>query len=115
MEVHCSSGCPERIASRAERTDAGRPGRASLLFDSEQPGRVVAIRLSPASAFAGPDRSLVLKASWDGDSHPAILVPVGDFFGYSFGDPSARSLLVGVDNDTALRIFSHALRPFGTD
>jgi hypothetical protein len=32
-------------------------------------------------------------------------VPVGDFFGYSFGDPSARSLLVGVENDTAYAYF----------
>ena len=80
-------------------------GKSVILFNSEQPGRVVAIRLSPASAFAGPDRSLVLKASWDGASNPAVLVPVGDFFGYSFGDPSARSLLVGVDNDTAYAYF----------
>ncbi len=80
-------------------------GKSVTLFNSEQPGRVVAIRLSPASAFAGPDRRLVLKASWDGASDPAVLVPVGDFFGYSFGDPSARSLLVGVDNDTAYAYF----------
>src|SRR5579871_4296159 len=80
-------------------------GKSVTLFNSDQPGRVVAIRLSPASAFSGSDRSLVLKASWDGDSQPAILVPVGDFFGYSFGDPSARSLLVGVDSDTAYAYF----------
>ena len=80
-------------------------GKSVTLFESAEPGRVVAIRLTPASAFAGTDRSLVLKATWDGDAKPAILVPVGDFFGYSFGDPSARSLLVGVENDTAYAYF----------
>jgi hypothetical protein len=81
------------------------PGKSVMLFSSQKPGRVVAIRLHPASAFAGPDRSLVLKARWDGATKPAILAPVGDFFGYSFGDPSARSLLIGTENDTAYVYF----------
>jgi hypothetical protein len=80
-------------------------GESAPLFDSTQPGRIIAIRLTPASAFAGHDRSLVLKATWDGEARPAILVPVGDFFGYSFGDPSARSLLVGAEDDTAYAYF----------
>ena len=63
------------------------------------------LRLSPASAFAGPDRRVLLKATWDGDTNPAIMAPIGDFFGYSFGDPSARSLLVGSDADTAYAYF----------
>jgi hypothetical protein len=80
-------------------------GKSATIFESATGGRVVAIRLSPASAFAGPDRRLILKATWDGDPNPAILAPVGDFFGYSFGDPSARSLLVGTDADTAYAYF----------
>ncbi|MGA3199576.1 MAG: glycoside hydrolase family 172 protein [Halobacteriota archaeon] len=80
-------------------------GKSATLFESAQGGRVVAIRLTPASAFAGPDRRLVLRATWDGDSKPAILAPVGDFFGYSFGNPSARSLLVGTEGDTAYAYF----------
>jgi Protein of unknown function (DUF2961) len=89
------------------KTQVLEPGKSAVVFDSDQPGRVVAIRLTPASAFAGTDRSLVLKATWDGDSKPAILVPAGDFFGDSFGDPSARSLLVGTEpeSDTAYAYF----------
>jgi Protein of unknown function (DUF2961) len=94
-----------REAHRERREQILEPGKSVTLFESAQPGRVVAIRLTPASAFAGPDRSLVLKATWDGEPKPAILVPVGDFFGYSFGDPSARSLLVGTENDTAYAYF----------
>jgi len=81
------------------------PGESATLFESGQGGRVVAIRLTPASAFAGTDRRLVLRATWDGDSKPAILAPVGDFFGYSFGDPSARSLLFGTEGDSAYAYF----------
>jgi Protein of unknown function (DUF2961) len=80
-------------------------GKSATLFESAQGGRVVAIRLTPASAFAGTDRRLVLKAFWDGNSQPAILSPAGDFFGYSFGDPSARSLLLGTEGDTAYAYF----------
>jgi Protein of unknown function (DUF2961) len=81
------------------------PGESVTLFQSEKPGRIVAIRLTPASAFAGTDRRLVLKAAWDGESRPAINVPVGDFFGYSFGDPSAQSLLVGTKDNAVYAYF----------
>jgi hypothetical protein len=92
-------------ADRDRREHVLEAGKSVTLFDSAKPGRIVAIRLQPASAFAGNDRSLVLRARWDGEAIPAILAPVGDFFGYSFGDPSARSLLVGTESDTAYAYF----------
>ncbi|MDX9753978.1 MAG: DUF2961 domain-containing protein, partial [bacterium] len=69
-------------------------------FQTETPGRVVGIRLSPASALAGKERAIVLRAYWDGDSLPAILAPAGDFFGYAWGEPAAQSLLFGTEGDT---------------
>ncbi|HEX4488890.1 MAG TPA: DUF2961 domain-containing protein, partial [Terriglobales bacterium] len=109
---------PDRIIPNGSQTlrkeHVLAAGKSVPLYDSSEPGRVLGIRLSPASAFAGPDRRLVLKASWEGDSKPAVLVPVGDFFGNSFGDPSARSLLVGTTYDTAYAYFpmpyDHAAR-----
>ena len=92
-------------SSSDRREQVLESGKSVTLFSSQKPGRVIAIRLHPASAFAGPDRAFVLKAQWDNESAPAILAPVGDFFGYSFGDPSARSLLVGSENDTAYAYF----------
>ena len=82
-----------------------QPGKSVTLFSSRKPGRIVGIRLHPASAFKGPDRSLVLRARWDAEAKPAILAPVGDFFGYSFGEPSARSALIGTEDDTAYAYF----------
>jgi hypothetical protein len=72
-----------------------KPGESAPLFATNEPGRIVGIRLSPASAFAGKDRGVVLRAYWDDDKHPAINVPAGDFFGYAWGQPATRSLLVG--------------------
>ena len=92
-------------SERIRKDQVLEAGKSALLFDSSKPGRVIGIRLTPASAFAGPDRQLVLKARWDGDSKPAILVPAGDFFGDSFGDPSARSLLFGTNGDSAYAYF----------
>jgi hypothetical protein len=36
---------------------------------------------------------------WDGAPEPAVDCPVGDLFGYSFGDPAVRSLLLGTTDD----------------
>lgn len=80
-------------------------GKKVVLYAGRKGGRVVGLRISPASALAGKDRGLVLRAYWDGDSAPAIQVPAGDFFGFSWGEPAARSLLVGTDGDTCYANF----------
>ena len=74
-----------------------RAGETSTLLDVQRPGRIVGLRLTPASAFAGKRRATVLRAYWDGDDQPAILCPVGDFFGYAWGEPAMQSLLVGTN------------------
>ena len=88
------------------------PGKSVTLFERRKGGRIAGIRLSPASAFAGKDRALILKITWDGAKEPAVLCPAGDFFGYSWGDPAARSLLVG-RTEYGLLLFPHAVRPLG--
>jgi hypothetical protein len=103
------SSLPPHVVTESSQTTRTEqvlePGKSVILFETSKPGRIVAIRLTPASAFAGTDRRLVLKATWDGDSKPSIDVPVGDFFGYSFGDPSAQSLLVGTKDEAAYAYF----------
>ena len=75
------------------------PGGRALICRSSKPGRIVGLRLGPASAFAGEGRDILIRAYWDGAPEPAIDSPVGDLFGYSFGDPAARSLLLGTADD----------------
>jgi hypothetical protein len=72
-----------------------QPGKAATLFDVNRPGRFVGIRLWPADALAGKERDIVLRAYWDGAAEPAVASPAGDFFGYAWGEPAIRSLLVG--------------------
>jgi len=77
-----------------------QPGRTVILFKKSGPGRILGLRLGPASAFAGGDRDILIKIYWDSAREPAVECPVSDFFGYSFGDPAVRSLLLGTSGDT---------------
>jgi hypothetical protein len=70
------------------------PGATKRVFKASKGGRIVGMRFSPTEALAGKARDLVLKISFDGAA-PAVLCPLGDFFGYAWGEPATRSLLVG--------------------
>jgi hypothetical protein len=69
------------------------------LYQASKPGRILGLRIGPAAAFAGSGRDILIRAYWDGATEPAIDSPVGDLFGYSFGDPAARSLMLGTADD----------------
>ncbi|MDT7543104.1 MAG: hypothetical protein QOE33_3008 [Acidobacteriota bacterium] len=73
-------------------------GQSVTVFETRQPGRIVGLKLGPAQAFAGKGRDIVLKIYWDGESRPAIECPVGDFFGYSYGQPAIKSLVLGTSD-----------------
>lgn len=84
-------GRVERMTSRATL----KAGQTVTVFDVDRPGRIVGIRMGPAEALVGKKRDVVLRACWDGDTEPAILSPAGDFFGYAWGEPAMKSLMVG--------------------
>ena len=75
-------------------------GETATLFETGEPGRIVGLRLGPASAFAGKERDVVVRMYWDDDPEPAVVSPVGDLFGYSWGDPAMRSIVAGTARDT---------------
>ncbi len=81
------------------------PGGSTTLFEIEEPGRIVGLRIRPAAALARKDRAVVLRVFWDDDEAPAIEVPAGDFFGASFGEPATRSLLLGTAGETSYVYF----------
>lgn len=70
------------------------PGKSAVLFESRKAGRITGLRLKPVSALAGKARDVLLRITFDGGP-PSVLCPVGDFFGYAWGEPAMRSLLVG--------------------
>ena len=75
------------------------PHSTNEVFRVDKGGRIVALKFSPASAIAGKARDLLLKISFDGEE-PAVLCPLGDFFGYAWGQPAMQSLLVGTAGET---------------
>lgn len=81
-----------------------QPGTAQTVFQTEQPGRIVGLRFSPADALAGKARDLLLRIAFDGQE-PAVLCPMGDFFGYAWGKPAMRGLLAGTAGQTAYCYF----------
>jgi hypothetical protein len=76
-----------------------KPSDSWKLFETKEPGRIVGLRLSPARAFSGKGRDLILRVYWDDDKQPAILCPAGDFFGYYFGAPVMKALMAGTSDD----------------
>lgn len=92
---------PEGTRIKVHRTrKILQPGQTVTVFKTKSPGRIVGLKLSPAEAFAGKDRDLLVKMYWDGREEPAVASPVGDLFGYSFGEPAVRSLLAGTSGET---------------
>lgn len=75
------------------------PNKSATVFETDRPGRIVGLKLAPASAFAGKERDVLLRVYWDGDRRAAIECPVGDFFGYAWGQPAMRSLVLGTNED----------------
>jgi len=82
-----------------------KAGKAAKLHEIDQPGRIVGMRIRPLAALAGKERGIILRAYWDGDKEPAILSPAGDFFGYAWGGPAMKSLLVGTAGDVSYCYF----------
>jgi hypothetical protein len=85
------------LSTRTVKAKVG-PGAKAVLYETSKPGRIVGLRLGPASAFAGSGRDVLIRAYWDGAAEPAIDCPAGDLFGYSFGEPATRSLLLGTND-----------------
>lgn len=78
-----------------ERTFTLRPGQQKRFFRLGRGGRICGLEIEAGEAFSGLDRDFVLKARWDGEKELAVNAPAADFFGYSFGKPSMRSMLLG--------------------
>ena len=75
------------------------PGDRKTIFTLKKGGRILSLKLWPAAAFAGSNKDIDIKITWDGATVPAIYCPVADFFGYAFGHPSMNSLLLGTKDD----------------
>lgn len=93
-QVRPPAGAEESVVS-----ESLSPGTTTTLFEFASPGRLTRLTITPIDALTSPDRAIVLRITYDGAERPAVEVPVGDFFGASFGQPSMRSMLIGADEN----------------
>jgi hypothetical protein len=80
------------------------PGDTNQIYYSDKGGRIVGIEFS----WIGPNtwnKNIDIRISWDDDSYPAVYCPIEDFFGFSYGEPSMQSLLLGTTANSAYCYF----------
>lgn len=93
------SAPPEAAVQAAVRSVTLAGQSTQTIFQAETGGRIVGLRISPASAVAGKLRDVLLRIAFDGE-RPAVLCPLGDFFGYAWGQPAMQALLAGTVGET---------------
>lgn len=108
------TGEPGKGATAASPLGVGRkgapaivlhPGQEVQLADIEGPGTIRHIWMT-MDARPAVFRGLVIRAYWDGQSHPSIEAPVGDFFGFAHGRTEAfQSAVHSVGEHYALNIW----------
>lgn len=86
-----------------------RPQQETVCFDTHRGGRLVGLELRTDRDLTEDCKYLKLRVTWDGDELPAIDCPVAAFFGFGFGRPSMRGLLIGSDG---VRTYSFLPMPF---
>lgn len=71
------------------------PGETVPFFESDEGGRVTGFELDFGNGLEGANKDIILKAKWDNDTELAINSPAADYFGYAYGNPAMRSILLG--------------------
>lgn len=72
-----------------------QPGEEVTFFDKNTAGRIVGFEIDGGTSFEGLNKDILLSAKWDNEKVEAIHAPVADFFGYAYGNPAMRSILMG--------------------
>lgn len=86
-----------------------KPGQQITVFQTNQPGRILGFELLSSDNLATIAKDIDLKITWDDDKVPAVYCPLADYFGYAFGKPSMKSLLIGSDGE---KNYSYFPMPF---
>lgn len=85
------------------------PGASNTIFQLKRGGRVKGIELSSSLFTQEPDSTVYLRIYWDNEKLPAIDCPLSDFFGFAFGKPAMKSLLIGSKED---KLYCYLPMPF---
>jgi len=90
------------------------PGQTVTIFDSDGPGEIRHIWTTlPPWSEVYAHQKVVIRAYWDGEKDPSIEAPIGNFFGFAFGNPPVfQSAMITVNPAQALN--SYFPMPFRT-
>lgn len=83
-----------------ETTFTIEPGQETLFFEKGTGGRIVGFEIDGGTAFEGLYKDVILSATWDNEAVEAIHAPLADYFGYAFGSPAMRSIVMGRQGTT---------------
>ena len=91
---HYTTGLSANIRTE-EKSFSIAPGEEVAFFEKTTSGRIVGFEIDGGPAFEGPYKDMILSAKWDNEPVEAIHAPLADFFGYAYGKPAMRSILMG--------------------
>ena len=83
-------------------------GSEESIFSMATGGRIVGIELD-AGTLAQTYRKIMLSATWDSEAQHALELPLHDFFGFAFGNPSIQSIVLGSNSG---KLYSYVPMPF---
>ena len=84
-------------------------GVEASIFKMNKGGRIVGIEIGAGSNLLQADQKVLLTARWDNEQKKALELPLHNFFGYAFGKPAMRSMLLGSDKN---KLYSYLPMPF---
>lgn len=97
-DISAFTAAPKTKVESKQSTITLKSHSTQKVFEATRGGRIVGLQFSPASALIGKARDLMLKITFDGET--TVMCPLGDFFGYAWGQPAVQSLLVGTTGET---------------
>jgi hypothetical protein len=71
------------------------PGEEFTFFKTLKGGRIAGFEIDGGNSFEGVYKDVILSAKWDNEDVEAIYSPVADYFGYAFGKPAMRGVVMG--------------------
>lgn len=92
------------------------PGETFVLLDTNGPGKITHIWTTLLSEKDKNIRkNLILRMFWDGQEHPSVECPIGDFFGQGWGlNYNFSSLLISSAPRDGTALVSYIPMPFST-
>lgn len=103
-ETMRSSSCDPNIESGNGDARPIPPGMTLTIADLEGPGVINHIWNTVAATDRGYSRLLVVRMYWDGEEHPSVEAPLGDFFAMGHGvDHPFESLPITVTSEGRAR------------